>query len=118
MKPIHHKILDEKPANAHATYYLLEYDQKEYETANCKGIPTEEFFPDIEKFKPEDKVLFKRVCGACPVQQRCLEWALVHERYGVWGGMTPYERSIERSRRGWALLEPHLYVPLGQRYMV
>lgn len=117
-KPVHHTILNERKANTQETYYLLEYSQQGYEGASCKGVPTDMFFPDIENFKPEDMAPFKRMCGNCPVQQRCLEWGLVHERYGVWGGMTPYERRIERRRRGWGLIEPHLYVPVGQRYMV
>ncbi len=117
-KPKHHRILDQREVANGETSYLLEYSQQGYDAASCKGVPTEIFFPDIEHFQEEDKVLFKRVCDGCPVKQRCLEWALVHERYGVWGGMTPRERIVERRRRGWALLEPHLYVPLGQRYMV
>lgn len=117
-KPEHHAILAERPANTQETYYLLEYSQQGYDSASCKGIDTEMFFPDIENFKPEDMEPFKRMCGSCPVQKRCLEWGLVHERYGVWGGMTPRERIVERRRRGWGLLEPHLFVPVGQRYMV
>ena len=35
----------------------------------------------------------KAVCLSCPVLQNCREHALqVHEPYGVWGGMTEYER--------------------------
>jgi hypothetical protein len=117
-KPEHHAILAERKASTDETYYLLEYSEQGYASANCKGIDTEMFFPDIENFKPEDMAPFKRMCGTCPVKQRCLEWALVHERYGVWGGMTPRERIVERRRRGWGLLEPHLFVPIGQRYMV
>lgn len=117
-KPEHHAIVSERKANTQETYYLLEYSQQGYEGASCKGIDTELFFPPYDVFKQEDLALFKRVCGSCPVQKRCLEWGLVHERFGVWGGMTPVERKAERKRRGWGLIEPHLFVPLGQRYMV
>lgn len=34
----------------------------------------------------------KRICGACPIQNYCLQWALKHEEAGVWGGTTPSER--------------------------
>lgn len=34
----------------------------------------------------------KAVCEGCPVRQQCLDHALVHEDYGVWGGLTPRER--------------------------
>jgi WhiB family redox-sensing transcriptional regulator len=36
----------------------------------------------------------KQICATCPVQQTCLQWALVtREPYGVWGGSTPEERA-------------------------
>lgn len=32
-------------------------------------------------------------CFACPVREECLQFALENdEGYGVWGGLTPYER--------------------------
>lgn len=35
----------------------------------------------------------KMACARCPVQESCLEYALVANiPYGVWGGTTPYER--------------------------
>lgn len=35
----------------------------------------------------------KKVCARCPVEDRCLEWALLTgERWGVWGGLTARER--------------------------
>ena len=34
----------------------------------------------------------KRFCSTCPVKGDCLEYALVYDMYGVWGGMTYNER--------------------------
>lgn len=34
----------------------------------------------------------KSVCRPCPVKTQCLEWALDHENWGVWGGTSAYER--------------------------
>lgn len=34
----------------------------------------------------------QRVCGACPVKGECLDWALAHDEYGVWGGTTRQQR--------------------------
>lgn len=40
----------------------------------------------------------KAICAGCPVQQKCLEWALYYpEVDGIWGGTTPLER--RRMRR-------------------
>jgi WhiB family redox-sensing transcriptional regulator len=41
----------------------------------------------------DDVVRAKAICNTCGVKRECLTYALSHrERYGVWGGMTPYER--------------------------
>ncbi|WP_309235724.1 WhiB family transcriptional regulator [Streptomyces sp. TRM64462] len=41
----------------------------------------------------------KRVCAGCPVQQRCLRWALdTGQDHGVWGGTTENERRTLRRR--------------------
>jgi len=38
--------------------------------------------------------LAKAICAQCAMRQRCLEEALTRgERYGVWGGLGPKERS-------------------------
>jgi WhiB family redox-sensing transcriptional regulator len=35
----------------------------------------------------------KAICMSCPVQSACLEYALgIREPFGIWGGMTEYER--------------------------
>ena len=42
----------------------------------------------------------RAVCRLCPVRDECLDHALAHgEAFGMWGGMTPRERSNERRRR-------------------
>lgn len=39
----------------------------------------------------------KRICRTCPVQARCLAWALDHGvTDGVWGGATEDERRASR----------------------
>lgn len=37
----------------------------------------------------------KTICGACPVKNQCLEWALNNkEIWGVWGGLDEYELRV------------------------
>jgi WhiB family redox-sensing transcriptional regulator len=66
--------------------------------AACRGLDPEIFFPAVEDDDVDDA---KAVCGACGVQQTCLEFALqVREKEGVWGGATEKERRrILRQRR-------------------
>lgn len=45
----------------------------------------------------------KWICRRCRVRQRCLDWALTlpddHDRYGVYGGLSPAERRAVRKQR-------------------
>jgi len=42
----------------------------------------------------------KAICGGCPVQQACLEFALEHDlMHGIWGGTTPQDRQDRRRSR-------------------
>ncbi|MCW2529659.1 MAG: transcription factor WhiB [Pseudonocardiales bacterium] len=65
-------------------------------TAACRGVDPEAFFLPAKSRGPEKRMheaAAKTVCARCPIQRRCLEWALsVGETYGVWGGTTPEER--------------------------
>lgn len=66
--------------------------------AACRGLDPMIFYPVSE----EDALEAKAVCGACSVQETCLEYALgERERDGVWGGATELERRriIRRRRR-------------------
>jgi len=63
----------------------------------CREIPPGTFFPS-------DGVgveVARRICGECPVQAPCLEYALFHRiDHGVWGGASERERRrILRQRR-------------------
>ena len=65
--------------------------------AACQGLDPAIFYPTSDEEGGEAKA----VCGACPVRQACLEYALANrERDGVWGGATERERRrIIRQRR-------------------
>ena len=55
----------------------------------CHNYP-DLFFPDIG----ENPNKAKAVCQTCPVRLQCLQYALAaNEVYGVWGGMSAYERN-------------------------
>lgn len=34
----------------------------------------------------------KRVCVGCPILARCRAWALTHDEFGIWGGLSEYDR--------------------------
>ena len=56
----------------------------------CADDDSEAWFSEADTLKSRRAI---RVCGSCPVRQRCLAAALVFdEEFGVWGGLTPSER--------------------------
>lgn len=65
--------------------------------ALCAQTDPEAFFPEAgDNVNPA-----LRICQACPVRQKCLDWALANnETFGVWGGTTPNDRRKLRRARG------------------
>jgi WhiB family transcriptional regulator, redox-sensing transcriptional regulator len=44
----------------------------------------------------------REICASCPVRQQCLDYALpIAGLMGVWGGLDPQQRGIERRKRGY-----------------
>jgi WhiB family redox-sensing transcriptional regulator len=63
---------------------------------SCRNYPPAAFFPS-------DGVgvdAARKICAACPVQEACLEYALVQRiDHGVWGGCSERERRRILKRR-------------------
>ena len=76
--------------------------------AACIGAPVELFFP--RPGRNNGAVVKRLYCDSCPVRQECLDFAMEVEnatwRAGVWGGMTPTERSRYAKERKEASCEP------------
>lgn len=73
----------------------------DWSMANCAGHNTDFFYAN--NGRESDPYMVKRlVCGECPIREACLEYALENaERWGIWGGATPKERSaLMRERCG------------------
>ncbi len=71
------------------------------ESAACKGVDATLFFPAGESGEAVDQVQAAKVlCANCPVEQACLQFALVtKQEYGIWGGRTEGERRSLRPGR-------------------
>jgi len=62
----------------------------------CRQFEADTMYPKT----PTETAHAKAVCGHCPVQRECLDYALARdERYGIWGGMTIKGRLREIERR-------------------
>lgn len=63
------------------------------EMGNCRGKPVKLFYPE----RGCDAATPREICHTCPVRAECLDHALRHESYGIWGGTS--EKARERIRR-------------------
>ena len=69
--------------------------------ASCRDTDPALFFP-VGTTGPavQQIAAAKAVCGACPSQEPCLEFALAsNQDSGVWGGLTEDERRVIRRAR-------------------
>ena len=59
----------------------------------CREVDPELFFPVLgDKYEEA-----REVCQTCPLVQPCGQWAIdTNERFGMWGALTPEERSTQR----------------------
>lgn len=65
----------------------------------CSQLDPDSFFPDesLEEQRAHELV---PICGACPVRDKCLEWALAHSEAGIWAATTAAERRRARRKAG------------------
>ncbi|MFF8592461.1 WhiB family transcriptional regulator [Streptomyces sp. NPDC015220] len=71
--------------------------------AACRGMSSSVFFTATGARgarRREAERRAQQICLACPVRQRCAEFALAtRETYGIWGGLTEADRSNRPDRR-------------------
>ena len=61
------------------------------EEAGCRGVNTSVFY--VHESDPNASELpAKAICWRCPVKDICLEYALLHEDHGIFGGLNAKER--------------------------
>lgn len=78
------------------------------ENGACKGHDVEMWFPlrdmkrtrDFNRKVDERSAEAKAICMTCEVREKCLEYSLYYEPYGIWGGLDEQERHRIRLRKG------------------
>jgi WhiB family redox-sensing transcriptional regulator len=65
----------------------------------CHGQPTTLWFPKRGTSRKKIQEA-KTFCNNCPIQTKCLEYALHHhDLHGIWGGLTEQERQRIRTKQ-------------------
>ena len=73
----------------------------------CSSIGPQLFYAD-----PSDAnsgTIARKVCDSCPVVDECAEHGIKHERFGIWGGLTPQQRSAIRRERNITCQDPSIF---------
>lgn len=70
----------------------------EFENPRCAEVGVELFFPEKNEDTIEMKMA-KQLCLSCTHKNECLEWAIINEMHGIWGGKSAVERKRIRSMR-------------------
>jgi len=72
-------------------------DTEWIQEANCKGTNTRTFFIYREdKNQRQRREAAYQVCRTCDVRQECLDYAIVNQEVGIWGGTTDKDRRLLR----------------------
>lgn len=66
----------------------------------CAQTGADFFISDGDSNRYRNVRQLRAICGACPMQEPCLEYALHVKVVGFWGGTTDEERRRIRRRRG------------------
>lgn len=69
------------------------------ERAVCTQVEPELFFPESMSEWEASKDWISQICGACPLKEPCLEYALAVKVSGVWAGTNEAERKAIRKAR-------------------
>lgn len=76
----------------------------EFEQPLCAEVGSFYFYLDDKSERNSDSLsdysIAKSLCFQCPHNADCAEWGIKNEAHGLWGGLTPKERALQRQKRG------------------
>ena len=90
------------------------YDDDLYtERGTVTPIGNREYIRSMSS-KPIQHAYLRRMCLQCPILRECREYAVKHEVFGFWGGMTAMERQSERHMKNILLEEITYNIPIAR----
>jgi hypothetical protein len=93
---------------------------------DCIGKDVKMWFPHAERSKGRDfsvqyrkaneqTNLAKAICSDCKQIDPCVNYALYHEIFGIWGGTTERERKLLRKRHNILMVQREPFDPVIPR---
>lgn len=79
-------------------YYKLQVAMREAgpDHLPCSQAP-DFFFPSSNENDLASMAV--KLCKECPIRAICADYAIKHERFGIWGGLSPNQRKAARRKR-------------------
>jgi hypothetical protein len=81
----------------------------------CASVGVDHFYQESSSVPASNAA--KAVCNGCHSFDKCLEWAILHETYGVWAGTTGFERREIRKRMNLFVSDPIVFTSPSDRAM-
>ena len=78
---------------------MNEFPMFDMTDAACATADPELFFPDSQSGRAEKVAQAKKICATCPIAVQCLQYAVLNDEDGIWGGTTPSERKLLKKSR-------------------
>jgi hypothetical protein len=77
------------------------------DAALCRGKLLDIWYAPLDADNQEQyNAVAREVCHLCPVWIECLKNG-INEQWGIWGGLTPLERSVFKDKPKKTALRPH-----------
>jgi WhiB family redox-sensing transcriptional regulator len=74
-------------------------EPREFESPLCAQSGGDFWFPEPGLGQTQEAIYARSICNQCVHQTECAEWGIYKERYGIWGGLSEFQRKqIRRSR--------------------
>jgi hypothetical protein len=75
-------------------------EPREYEAPLCAQTGNgDAWFPEQGYGTNGDIVYARNICNNCIHKAECAEWGIKFERFGIWGGLSAYDRKQIRRKR-------------------
>ena len=74
-------------------------EPREYENPLCAQSGGDFWFPEPGLGSTQEAVHARNICNSCVHQTECAEWGIYNERYGIWGGLSDFQRKQIRRQR-------------------
>ena len=67
-------------------------EPREFEDPLCAQSGSDFWFPEPGQGSKPETHFARSICNNCIHQSECAEWGIHNERYGIWGGLTEWDR--------------------------